>query len=307
MLIILKLGGIGVLQGLGVPSFFVISSYLFFSKCYKQGLEHCGAAYLKFVKRLALVYLFYLALLSPVVVPGRGWFAAGFPDGLLLFLKDLLLRYSYPGSWFLSALVMATTIVFLLLRLRVSPWVAFVLFLLLNLYVINVDDLPQVWQLPYHWYEAHVRGAERSFPIALSWISMGACFALPSMKERLTKMRKYVPALWALFVAGFFLTYFKIEIDGLWTVIMVACLIVLFFNMDLKPSPIYIRLREYSILFFFWHFIVLQVYKVVFHGQHILQFGAWLYPMTLVPVFFIATLILWLENKRYFKWLKYSH
>ena len=264
-------------------------------------------SYGKFVKRLSLVYLFYFILLSPIIVPNRGWLDMGFPDGLLVLVKDMLLRYTYPGSWFLSALVVSSGIVLVLLRMRLKSWLLLTVFFLFYLYLSNMDELPPAWYAPVAWYEVHVRNIGLSFPTALFWISIGACFSTTNIQNLMARFKRYAIGIWGLFFVFFILEFMKVELKGMWIALMVVCLIVLFFNMDLKPSPIYIRLREYSILFFFWHFIVLQVYKVVFHGQHILQFGAWLYPMTLVPVFFIATLILWLENKRYFKWLKYSH
>lgn len=300
-------GVIGVLQELSVPGFFVISSMLFFRKCHKMGLNASGQYYWKFAKRLALVYLFYFILLSPVIIPNRGWLQAGFPNGLGLLVEDVLLRYTYPGSWFLSALIVATTIVYLLCK-KINPWILLGCFLALHLYIFNVDKLPAFCHVFYDWYETHVRTIKLSFPIALVWVAMGACLASPKVLRSLPDLKKHTAIVWSVFVLSFILEYFHLLcINGLGRILMVACLIVIFYNMDLTPSPLYKKLREYSILIFFWHFIVLQIYKVIYHEAEFQVFGIWLYPMALIPVFIISSIILWLEDKRWFGWLKYSH
>lgn len=272
-----------------------------------MGLNASGQYYWKFAKRLALVYLFYFILLSPVIIPNRGWLQAGFPNGLGLLVEDVLLRYTYPGSWFLSALIVATTIVYLLCK-KINPWILLGCFLALHLYIFNVDKLPAFCHVFYDWYETHVRTIMLSFPIALVWIAMGACLAFPKVSRSLPDLKKYTAIVWSVFVLSFILEYFHLLcINGLGRILMVACLIVIFYNMDLTPSPLYKKLREYSILIFFWHFIVLQIYKVICHDAEFQEFGIWLYPMTLVPVLIISSIILRLEEKRWFGWLKYSH
>lgn len=232
-------GVIGVLQGLSVPGFFVISSMLFFRKCYKMGLNASGQYYWKFAKRLALVYLFYFILLSPVIIPNRGWLQAGFPNGLGLLVEDVLLRYTYPGSWFLSALIVATTIVYLLCK-KINPWILLGCFLALHLYIFNVDKLPAFCHVFYDWYETHVRTIMLSFPIALVWVAMGACLASPKVLRSLPDLKKHTAIVWSVFVLSFILEYFHLLcINGLGRILMVACLIVIFYNMDLTPSPLY--------------------------------------------------------------------
>ena len=118
-------GGINKIQGLTVPIFFVISSFLFFRKSFSC-LKDNNKLYLKFIKRLGIVYLFYFILLSPVIINNRGWFDMDLVTGALSFIKDVFLRYTYPGSWFLSALVMATTIVFFLGK-KINHWVILII------------------------------------------------------------------------------------------------------------------------------------------------------------------------------------
>lgn len=296
-------GGINKIQGLTVPIFFVISSFLFFRKSFSC-LKDNNKLYLKFIKRLGIVYLFYFILLSPVIINNRGWFDMDLVTGALSFIKDVFLRYTYPGSWFLSALVMATTIVFFLGK-KINHWVILIISFVLLLYIYNVELLPTKYRFLYNWYDIHIRDIKLSFPVALFWISMGACFA--KINENLERLEKYKYGLWILFLFFYISTYF-LPINELSTVFMVAVLIIIFYNLKFKRHlNIYLKLREYSILFFFWHFIVLQVIKVALHNRQFEVLGVWLYPITLGLVLIISTLIVYLENKKYFKWLRYSH
>lgn len=306
----LKLGRvIQVLQSFAVPEFFVISSFLFFRKCFSEGIPNSKKHLKKFVLRLAYVYLFYFVLLSPVIIPNRGWFSMGVVSGALTFFEDLLLRYTFPGSWFLSALVVASTIVFILLSYRIKPYLLIGIFFLLHLYISNVNSLPENLQMFYLYYEEHIRDIRLSFPVALFWVGLGALMAYPPFQSDLCKLQKYKILVWATFFVAFICEYYKIGFRGVFGTLIVVCLFLIFYNINLKTAPIYKRLREYSILFFFWHFIVLQIFTIIFHDATtaIEVLDVWLFVITVIAVFFISTFILWLENKRGMNWIKYSH
>ena len=247
-------------------------------------------------------------LLSPIITQSRGWFDVGFIMGLKLFLMDIFLRFTYPGSWFLSALIIATTIVFFLGK-KINYWILLCIFFILYLYIYNVQSLPESYKLLYEWYENHIRNIQLSFPVALLWISMGAGFAKLNINGKLVQLAKYQYILWFcfIFIFLFTLTCGPILVNGLNNIFMVALLTILFYNMKLKPASTYRIMREYSILFFFWHFIVLKIINIIFNEQSFDFLGIWIYPITLISVVLISTIILYLENKRYFKWLRYSH
>ena len=149
-----------------------------------------------------------------------------------------------------------------------------------------------------------------SFPNALVWVSLGACLANSKMLECISKVKglHYVGCF--LFVVSFLMEYLEF-VSGLGMFFMVVCLIVLFYNMHLKASAIFKRLRNYSILMFFWHFIAIGalnfVCKRVFGILPFDILDVYFFPLILVIVIPIASVILWAENKRGFGWLKYFH
>lgn len=298
-------GVINKLQGLSVPVFFVISSFLFFKKVFSSSNSR-NQLLIKFVKRLGIVYLFYFILLSPVIIPNRGWLNLDLITGIKTFLIDILFRYTFPGSWFLSALIVSTTIIFFLCK-KINIWILLGIFFILHFYIYNVELLPSSYGSLYTWYEMNIRGITLSFPVALFWTTMGACFAKLNINNNIKKIDCYNHTLSILFLFIFIISFIPTKINGLENVFMVPLLIIIFHNLRLKPSEIYFKFREYSILFFFWHFIVLQVIKVITSNQQFDILGIWLYPITLIPVIVVSSLILYLENIKCFKWLKYSH
>lgn len=300
-----------VLQELGVPVFFAISSMLFFRKC---GQATCysenSRCYLHFIKRLTLVYGVYFVLLLPLIIRNKGYLTMDFLTFLSEFAKDLFLRYTFSGSWFLSALVMATTIVYLLSK-KVTPWLILVAFFIFHLYLHNAEKLPKGYQSLIIWYELNIRDIHLSFPNALVWVSLGACTVNLKMLERVSKPQWLYYVGWSLFLAFFLMEYFDFGINGLGTFLMVVCLITLFYIMKLKPSVAFKRLREYSVLMFFWHFIVIVVFgfvfKRIFSATPFDILGMYFFPVILIIVITISTVILWAEKKRGFSWLCYFH
>ena len=120
-----------------VPVFFVISAFLLFSKTYGQ--ECNGGGYLSviqlFTKRILILYGIWLLVEIPWIILNKPYFTEPFFNGLFDFIKDLLFASTFPGSWFLSALVVGVWVVFLLSRV-VKEEIVFVLSLFVSLYII---------------------------------------------------------------------------------------------------------------------------------------------------------------------------
>ena len=299
----------GVISGyhsLCVPGFFIVSSYLFFRKCWNQGFKNSNMSFVRFMKRMSSIYLFYFILLSPIIIINRGWFFMGLEQGLYTFFLDILLRYTYPGSWFLSALMVSVTTVWICGRYIKTYWLLGPLWILF-LYVYNIELFPKELQDGFVWYEQHVRTMKLSFPAALFPVCLGSVLAHPKVQKMIDKMIPY-NFLVLLFTIALFTGYCVCDSIGL-KVVLLTFVFVYFRNLQLRGGHIYIRLREYSILFFMWHFIVLEIIKVILHKkeQDFDMFGIWIFLIVLLAIFAISTIILFLENKKIFKWLKFSH
>lgn len=297
-------GVIARFESLCVPAFFTVSSFLFFRKCWFLGFGNNDAAYLKFIKRLVIVYFFYFFLLSPVIISNRGYMDMRLMESIGTFMLDLLLRYTYPGSWFLSALVVSTTIVYFCGKYIKTYWLLLPL-LALHIYVYNTELFPQNVQVLYDWYEEHIRTMRLSFTAALFPVCLGSVLSHPRLLLFYGKIKDYNK--YCLLALGVLFAAYCLTGGIVYSYFLLVLIFVFFYNLDLPSNPIYKRLREYSILFFFWHFIVIQVFKMIYGEEVFHLFGVSLFFVVVVIITIISTVILALENKKYFRWLTYSH
>ena len=106
---------------LGVPVFFIISSYLFFikqnscttAKKRKQGL-------IKYVKRILKLYLFWFIVLLPITVYYNKWHINLSVDTFVVIVQNFLFNQTFSGSWYLMALILGIAIVWALGEKRVN-------------------------------------------------------------------------------------------------------------------------------------------------------------------------------------------
>lgn len=98
----------------GVPFFFIISSFLLFSK--SEGNNNITTQQLKsYVKRIALLYLIYGIFNLPQI-----FYSHIFKGGIfniytwLLFFKNILTSSSYMGSWYMTSCIFSSCLIHIL-------------------------------------------------------------------------------------------------------------------------------------------------------------------------------------------------
>ena len=97
---------------LAVPLFFIISSYLLFSKIKSLPAEKHKETIKHYIFRILKLYLFWFIVLLPITIQIRdGWFADGLWIGLFKTTINLFLGSTFVASWFLTALIFDTLIV----------------------------------------------------------------------------------------------------------------------------------------------------------------------------------------------------
>ena len=98
---------------IAVPVFFLISSFLFFSGVFGERDKSMQKRRLaKFVLRNLRLYAFWFAVLLPVVLVMKKYFAGGIVHGTLRFFADILLGSTFPASWYISALIIGCVIMY---------------------------------------------------------------------------------------------------------------------------------------------------------------------------------------------------
>lgn len=283
-----------------VPVFFVISSVLIFNKLNNGN----NGALLKYCKRIGILYLCWLIIDSWFVFTHKSYFTEGWIRGFLDFIKDVFFATTFPGSWFLSASVIGVVLVYYMSQ-KVNSFIVFLLCLLMYLYVCAITQLPAEFKTPYKWYAEHVREeVHLSFPAQMIWISLGQ---LISKKiSWLQSVRNVYPiSVWISCVSFFLL---MLTGNQILKIVVVLMFVITAYLVNIPNKPIYKRIRNYSILVFFFHFCIAgkmnRFCNIV--GDSLLT--NWLYYILVVIVSItFAEAVLRLEQHRGFSYLKYLH
>jgi len=99
----------------GVPFFFVASSFFLFGKGGNGNIDK--TALQKYIKRIAILYLFWLIINIPNV-----YFVSKYRNGVLdpvswyNFLKGAVLSSTFTGSWYLVSSIFSAVVIFLLCK-----------------------------------------------------------------------------------------------------------------------------------------------------------------------------------------------
>lgn len=121
-----------------VPFFFAASSFLFFKKLNRCSEEEQKSAYRKYTKRIGLMYLAWSLIYFCFVATTWVQTDAGL-DVILSYLHTCLVYTTYPTIWFLPALWIAVSLVYLM-RYRLKWSISCVFVVALMLYVLGAVE-----------------------------------------------------------------------------------------------------------------------------------------------------------------------
>lgn len=288
---------------IAVPVFFVLSSVLIFKK--STNVNGGYAPLVRYSKRLAILYFCWLIIDIWFVIFKRPYISDGFPEGCLEFAKDLLFGTTFPGSWFLSALLVSVVIVYVGYR-TIGKYAIVCIALLISLYVSCIDLLPENMRGLYEWYATNVRQeVGLSFPSQMIWVAIGLIIGI-NLDNVLLHKKTIYPWVIGLAIVCYVLSLFWHSIFLKYVWVVSVCLIAFF--IDLPDKPIYKRIRNYSILIFLFHFSIAGKMSLFcsFAGDSLVT--NWLYYILVVVISItFAEVVLRLEKIRYLEFLKYLH
>ena len=289
---------------IAVPIFFVLSSVLIYKKL--TNIDGGGYAPLvRYCKRLAILYFCWLIIDIWFVLFKRPYISDGFPEGCLEFAKDLFFGTTFPGSWFLSALLVSVVIVYVGYR-TIGKYAIVCIALLISLYVSFIDLLPENLRELYEWYATNVRQeVGLSFPSQMIWVAIGLIIGI-NLDNILLYKKTIYPWVIGLTIVCYVLSLFwhSIFVNYVWVVSV--CLFA--FLIELPNQPVYERIRNYSILIFLFHFSIAGKMSLFCSlvGDSLLT--NWIYYIFVVMISVIfAEMIMRLERVRYLEFLKYLH
>lgn len=289
---------------IAVPVFFVLSSVLIFKKLTNvNGGGH--APLVRYSKRLAILYFCWLIIDIWFVLFKRPYISDGFPEGCLEFAKDLFFGTTFPGSWFLSALLVSVVLVYVGYR-TIGKYAIICITLLISLYVSCIDLLPENMRGLYEWYATNARQeVGLSFPSQMIWVAIGLIIGINLDNVLLHKETIY-PWVIGLAIVCYVLSLFWHSIFVKYVWVVSVCLIAFF--IELPDKPVYKRIRNYSILIFLFHFSIAGKMSLFcsFVGDSLLT--NWLYYILVVVISItFAEVVLRLEKIRCLEFLKYLH
>lgn len=288
-----------------VPVFFILSSYFLFRKMDTRGYK--WEVYVPFLKRLLILYIFWFIVTLPFTLHEKWYYLDyNFPKICCRILTDFLFSYTFRGSWFMSALIVGSLIVFLLKKyLNVADVVLFVLATITYVYMKCYYVMPAVMQEPILFIQNHIREEVEQTPLnGFIWCSIGCLLAKDGLMEDLSNKLEKKGCLMCLIIAYLVLIFFPTEYQYLIVPLFVISIVLSAYKLELKPNGVYIKLRNLSILIYFIHFPLLSVVGrfLPVERLHIVD-----YLSVLITSLTLAVLILKFEKWKCFKFLKYCH
>lgn len=305
---------------LAVPIFFMISSYLFFCK-----INSCETnrekfqALKKFVIRNMILYAFWFVVLLPFNNILRGWFDGGFFKGILNIALNVVIGSTFVASWFISALILGTIIVFFASK-KVNIKVLFGITLVIQILVAirsshmypftDVSSLQGVLSAVGK-YERIMNSPVLSFPAGLFWIVSGKMFAdgkfKLAKKPTIIILAVSLPLLLTEWIIA------KIN-SGVYNsdvfIFLIPCVLMIF-NLLMMAKPVKVKysreMRKMSTIIYASHgtaaICVEKLYELIFGTS----FSIIVFLTVCAICIGGSLLILKLEKYKYLKWLKYSH
>lgn len=258
---------------------------------------------LHYEKRLLLLYLFWIIMLSPIIllIWHKEYLEGSFMS-VLLFIKNFFLAYQFGASWFLGALIVGVPIVYGLWKLLGDRFFWIIPLIIYVYLYIKVDD-----KVLFTWYEDNIRIPTLSFPAGLFWIALGCLFSNNHISRIMSNMAVMTSVI--LFIVSVILGCIFRDFNYVFRIFSVFFIIILAFKLEIGHSQICKRLRIYSIHFFCIHYSLIQVLLSLSHhfGSGYLSENRWvLYILTLMICWCLSETMIRLKDIRGFKWLKYS-
>lgn len=286
---------INPLLQLAVPSFFAISSYLFYEKASKTDIKELDALELNHLKRLLLFFVIWYILLLP-----KTYFAYFSIATWKEIVYAMVFNSTLSGGWFIKALIINNIILFFMIK---KNWVTvgssffIVLYIVLALgYTSVLNNFSRLFS-PYFSFYYHT-----------GFYCVGALIF--KYKQSLCFSSKY---LLLFFIFLFILDYVSNVGDVLYRLLIPVVTILYFLQFRTKTD--YRLLRKTSIIIYILHFAVIWCYnegcKLWLESDStpyiVLQYSITRFAIILSLCIVIALLILKFEKKPHLAFLKYLH
>ena len=174
---------------IAVPLFFIMSSYFLFSKLREAPKDNQRSILKKFVVRNLQLYLCWFIILLPITVYIRRniWFSNSFFENVLIILKSLFFGSTFVASWFITATVIGSLIIYFLSKTLKNDCIVLLFSVIAFCFVTITSSYKSVIANTFlivviDMYIDFFGGLVCNFPAAIFWIFLGKIFAEEKIK-----------------------------------------------------------------------------------------------------------------------------
>lgn len=265
---ILNFGFRSIITVIAVPFFFITSGFLFCTKL--NSLNEDRSSYFKnYIKRLGIMYLLWSAVYFIFVA--IDWIKNGVTvNDVLQYVKRFFFEGSYSTIWFLPALIIAVSIVYLL-RKKLSYEKIFLLavpFYIIaclgsSYYGLTVK-IPLVSDF-YNAYFSFFDTVKNGILFGWVYVALGGVFSEKTIKAKPCKYL-VLTGVFFIFMVGETVvqTYLKWATNGVDTKLMLlplsVCLFCFVMSLNIKPNSALVWMRKLSLLMFLSQRIFLTLF-----------------------------------------------
>ena len=298
--------------------FFMMSSYFFFRKQSRLSSDNDRKAALwKYDKRIVLLYLFWIIVLSPYIIYSIDLYPINSYNTLKLF-KSIFLSGFFGGAWFLISTILSVSLVWVLSKFISNHLllgigiVAYLICCLTSNYISLIDD-NAISEYIYKTYSFVLGKPCTSFLVALLFVVLGKILA----EKKYLIPNKYLLIAIATSITFLFVEYFIIinnslnispvdYSDDCYLSLVPLCLSVF---MYIGQNPFIIRqgtamMRKSSTIIYCCHLSLIGVLCDYFH---LFEYGSFLFISVVCITVLFSYIICYLEKKHCLSWLKYAH
>lgn len=296
---------------IAVPLFFIITSYFFFSKMkIAKNNEERNALFFHYIKRNFFLLTFWsIVLIIPICIRNH-WIEMQVPNIIYSIVKCFFIGSTFQGSWFISATILATSIIYILCyKFKIKDRTLFVWCIALYIICCMCSNYSHLLldSFPYNKYYGIYRNwlgdPFCSFVIGIVWISLGK-FLVYHQFYLSRRILIFLVILSFIFIyIEFFLInkyLLPIQANDCYITLLLLCPALMLMINYLKDIKIKRNkeLRKLSIIFYCTHGTFIIILRQFLHNEV-------LYTILVFILCFITGLcIIKYENK--YKILKYA-
>ena len=295
---------VGPLIGLAVTMFFALSAYLFFRKVFSESDSRRQRFFLSdTVKRLLILFCCWYVLMLPMIIL-KGTYISSIPEAIY----TLFLTSAMWGYWFIKALIINTVLFFLFRR---KSWLILLTFIAFVVYFYCA------YNAIFHYHKFLERlQPYYSFYYHMAYFSAGVWYARYSSRvEHLSKQCTItLMSVWCLF----YVVSLIFEFEWLPPIFRIFSFALLFPSISKVGGAnygLFKTLRSISIILYMVQFVLIWFYDMACQAWLIPDSSAYMlmqhcvtrFVVVLLAAFVIASIIVTLERRAAFRFLRYLH